>query len=100
MTVENRSKVTWPGFRPAPELLVHVGLRWLDTSGREVEVGARPSRIPTDIQPGERVRVAFAVQPPRRPGPYRLRVTLVQLGGPWFDQHGGPWADAEVTVGP
>jgi hypothetical protein len=98
VTVLNDGDATWPGFRPRAAGLVHVGYRWLDEAGRPIPTPPRLSRIPTDLAPNESVRVPFAVEPPTRPGMHRLHVTLVQEGGPWFDEHGGPSVDAVVEV--
>jgi hypothetical protein len=98
--IVNGSDRSWPGFRPAPAGLLHVGYRWLDEQGTLLDAPARLTRVPVDLRPGESVRVPFALQAPSRGGTYRLRVTLVQLGGAWFDEHGGPAADARVEVRP
>ncbi|OLE61929.1 MAG: hypothetical protein AUI36_11085 [Cyanobacteria bacterium 13_1_40CM_2_61_4] len=98
VTIRNRSDTPWPGLRAAPRGLVHVGYRWVDAVGHTISTMPHLSRIPIDLLPGESARVPFAVRPPNRPGQYRLRVTLVQEGGAWFDESGGPSAEATVEV--
>jgi hypothetical protein len=100
VTVTNGSDLAWPGFRPDPAGLIHLGYRWFDADGHPLSTAPRLTRIPTDVGPGESVRVPFAVQPPERAGRYRLRVTLVQKDGAWFDEHGGPFVDASVEIAP
>jgi hypothetical protein len=100
VTLENQSQHTWPGFRPAPDGLIHLGYRWLDAAGRPLRMSPRLTRVPVDLKPGERVRVPFSIEPPGEPGRYRLRVTVVQKGGAWFDEHGGPTVERDVAVRP
>ena len=96
VTIENRSQETWPGLRPDPNGLVHLGYRWLDAPTETTPL----TRVPVDLPPGQHVRLPFLVRSPGVPGRHPVRVTLVQLGGAWFDEVGGPSAEGEIEVVP
>jgi hypothetical protein len=96
VTIENRSHETWPGFRADPNGLVHIGYRWLDAPAQTTPL----TRVPVDLRPGDHVRLPFLVRAPGQPGRHRVRITLVQLGGAWFDESGGPSVDGVLEVTP
>jgi hypothetical protein len=96
VTVENRSRVPWPGFDPDRRGLVGIAYRW--RQGDVTVPGIVTTRLAHDLGPGESLRVPFSVVAPDRPGKWELVLTLRQHGGPWFDKVGGVGVLLHVTV--
>jgi hypothetical protein len=91
--VRNDGIEVWPctGARA-----VHLSYRWIDADGNVIPVEGRRFNLPTPVEPGATVAVAFApAEPP--PGAARVRLTLVQELVAWFDDVGGPTLDLSVV---
>ena len=76
---------------------VHLSYRWMNEDGAQVAEGPRQV-LPCSLRPKEVAATRLAVKAPRRPGRYRLRITLVQEEVAWFDQQGGHPLDLEFEV--
>jgi hypothetical protein len=71
---------------------------WFREDGsRAVHDGER-TELPRDLEPGETVRLWMTVKAPDVPGPYRLRLTLVQEYHAWFDEMGTLATELVVVV--
>ncbi|UCE86258.1 MAG: hypothetical protein JSU66_00480 [Deltaproteobacteria bacterium] len=95
--VENLGSATWPGVDALPSGLVALRDEWIPERGSEV-VQRGTSRIARDIAPGEAVAVPFTLVLPRRPGRYRLRLSLVQEGVSDPSQSGDARLEVDVTL--
>jgi hypothetical protein len=101
IVVSNPSPVPWPsvGTDIAGTHSVRLGWRWLDAGGRAiVEEGSRAD-LPFDLAPGDAVTIWACLPPPRHPGRYRLRFSMVQDAVAWFDGAGSPALEVDVAVG-
>lgn len=76
--VRNDGAGRWPSLTPAAANRVSLSLAW-----DEHAVGAAGATVilPTDLGPGETIRVAGRVTMPNRLGRFRLRAQVVQEGG-------------------
>jgi hypothetical protein len=81
--VTNASDVPWPGLTTRREGTVAVQARWRDAETGVIVRSGQPTRLATDLGPGEEVRLRVElVFPP--PGEYTLELGLVQIGVGWF----------------
>jgi len=97
--VTNRSASFFTSAAPAP---VYVSYKWLDPASGAFVEERRASRtwLPRTIFPNETVEVTARIVAPSRPGAVRLRVTLVQEGVSWFDDHDPSGAlEGHVEIG-
>ena len=101
IAVSNLSPAPWPsvGTDIAGTRSVRLGWRWLDAESRAiVEEGSRAD-LPFDLAAGDTVTIPGCLAPPRHPGRYRLRFSMVQEGVAWFDGAGSPALEVDVAVG-
>jgi len=64
----------------------HLGYRWLDPTGREVEPDNRQrSPLPRALAAGESATGSMRIVAPATPGRYSLRASVIQEGVAWFD---------------
>ncbi len=101
IAVSNLSPAPWPsvGTDIAGTRSVRLGWYWLDAESRAiVEEGARAD-LPFDLAAGDTVTISGCLPPPRHPGRYRLRFSMVQEGVAWFDGAGSPALEVDVAVG-
>jgi len=97
--VSNRSSSFFTTAAPAP---VYVSYKWLDpqTGAYLDDLRAYRTWLPRTVFPNESVDVIARIIAPARTGTARLRVTLVQEGVSWFDDHdhmGAVEGDVEIT---
>ena len=102
VTLKNTSQSTWPttivGNNAANA--VTLGYHWLPAKGDEAVVfdGVR-TILPQDVAPGQTVTLNnVTIEPPARPGSYRLQVSLVQEAVAWFEKKGASTLTLPVTV--
>lgn len=97
VTIENAGGLAWPHLGEDP---VHLSYHWesSDARGAHLEFEGRRTVLPSDLPPGETVRVLGTVQAPSEPGRYRLRWDLVREHVTWFSEHGNGTADQLVDV--
>lgn len=98
-TPSNRSSSFFTTAAPAP---VYVSYKWLDpqTGAYLDDLRAYRTWLPRTVFPNESVDVIARIIAPARTGTARLRVTLVQEGVSWFDDHdhmGAVEGDVEIT---
>ena len=91
----------WPaGGTPA----VRIGIRWLDAGGRAYEEPGLSVLValPSNVRPGETVRVGPSLQVPRIPGRYTARFDLIQEPAMRFSDANpdSRWAEVAVVVEP
>ncbi|MEK7216967.1 MAG: hypothetical protein AAB289_15380, partial [Chloroflexota bacterium] len=83
---------------------VRLGIRWLDAGGRTYEEPGLNVLValPSNVRPGETVRVGPSLQMPRVPGRYIARFDLIQEPAMRFSDAnpGSPWAEVAVVVEP
>jgi 4-amino-4-deoxy-L-arabinose transferase-like glycosyltransferase len=79
---------------------VAVAYRWLDARGAVVVAEGERTLLPADVPPGGTVELRARVPTPRRPGSYRLVLTLVQESVAWFDQAAGVAAVQPLKILP
>lgn len=92
--VRNSGTQTWPALMPpgADDGLVVLQSQWQTPDGVATGEPVRV-RLPFDVLPGEQVRVHVAHDAPATPGPYRLAIRVVQVGG-------SPFASSQPLVVP
>lgn len=95
ITIRNDSQSSWPTIEPA----VHLSYHWLDPDGHEIVHDGTRTNLPMEVQPGQHVRLDFAIEAPKTPGVYTLDVDLVYEGVGWFGMHGSVPARQSVIVG-
>jgi hypothetical protein len=95
ITIRNDSQSGWPTIEPA----VHLSYHWLAPDGHEVVHDGIRTNLPTEMQPGQQVRLDFGIEGPKTPGVYTLDVDLVYEGVGWFGMHGSATARQSVTIG-
>lgn len=89
VTVENRSRVRWPGLSTLTRGTVALQARWSDAATGALQLESLTSPLARDLGPGERIRVQVGSMVPP-PGDYVLEIGLLQEGVGWFaDQPGG-----------
>ena len=98
--VTNRSASFFTSAAPAP---VYVSYKWLDprTGAYLDDRRAYRTWLPRTVFPNESVDVIARIIVPARTGAARLRVTLVQEGVSWFDDHdqtGAVEGDVEIAA--
>ncbi len=98
--VTNRSGIKWLAFLPGRPITdsVNVSYRWWRNTQMVMEGGR--AKLPADLEPGKKARVALEIIPPKIPGTYTLRVELVKEGVSWFSDAGSCKAEAMVNVVP
>ncbi len=99
VTVRNTSNVTWPSKPDHKDLnAVHLSYHWLDRKGEMVVFDGLRTPFPTDVRPGDAVKLRTTIQAPDRQGRYTLEVTLVQEGVDWFPDRDGEKLTVPVSV--
>lgn len=99
ITVKNISDVTWPSKPNYKNLnAVNLSYHWLDRRGRVVVFDGIRTPLPSDVPPGESVRLKATIQAPEREGRHILEITLVQEGVAWFPDRDGEKLVIPVNV--
>jgi hypothetical protein len=99
--ITNPTTETWSAAGDGTGALsVRLSYRWMDLGGRAVVLDGLRTLLPRDLGPGESVAVDAKVAPPEVPGPYVLRLSLVQEGVAWFDAAGGGASELRIGVLP
>lgn len=99
--ITNPTTETWSAAGDRTGVLsVRLSYRWMDLGGRAVVVDALRTLLPRDLGSGESVVLDTKVAPPDVPGPYVLRLSLVQEGVAWFDAAGGGASELRIEVLP
>ncbi len=99
VTIKNTSDITWPSKPDYKELnAVHLSYHWLDRKGKVVVFDGLRTALPSDVRPGESVKLNATIQAPDRPGSYTLEITLVQEGVDWFPDRDGDKLTISVNV--
>jgi hypothetical protein len=94
--VRNASPETWPtrGARP-----VRLGHHWLRSpDGAMILYEGARTGLPRDLPPGQEVTLEALVEAPEVPGPYLLRLTMVQERTAWFEDCGVAPLDVPISV--
>ena len=76
LTIENRSRHSWPGFDVQTEGLVRLRYRFEDDSGQKVS--SEVASLAADIAPQSTLETRVPVRPPALQGNFRLTLELVQ----------------------
>ena len=83
--VTNTSSRPWPSVSPVETNLVMAKCGWSNPNGKPLRFRATNThRLPTDLQPGKSIEVAFQCSVPPIEGNFRFHVAVVQ-GDEWFD---------------
>ena len=97
--IKNTSDVTWPSKPDYKDLnAVHLSYHWLDRKGKVAVFDGLRTPLPSDLRPGESVKLNATIQAPDRPGSYTLEITLVQEGVDWFPDRDGDKLTIPVNV--
>ena len=99
ITVKNTSDVTWPR---KPDYkgrnAVNLSYHWMDRNGRVVVFEGLRTALPSDVPPGDSVKLKASIEAPGREGRYTLEITLVQEGVAWFPERDGDKLTIPVNV--
>ncbi len=99
ITVKNTSDVTWPSKPDYKGLnAVNLSYHWFDRKGRVVVFDGLRTALPSDVPPGNSVKLKASIQAPGREGRYTLEITLVQEGVAWFPERDGDKLTIPVNV--
>ena len=81
--VHNTGSASWHwGAGASPP--VHVGTRWTDANGVEVETSRLWTPLPAPIRPGRSDVVPVHLLAPKEPGRYAVSVDIVRTGSRWL----------------
>ncbi|MGH2379214.1 MAG: S8 family serine peptidase, partial [Candidatus Limnocylindria bacterium] len=94
VSVRNTGTVTWAATGGNP---VRLSYHWLQAGAVHTWEGLRGA-LPADVPPGAQVSLDLPVLPPLQPGPYTLRLDLVQEGVAWYSDLGAAPLDLEAGV--
>jgi hypothetical protein len=98
VTLQNASRMAWPGQQPTWQYQITVGNRWLKPDGTKVnDVDGRTS-LTQDLAPGNSATLRLQVSAPATAGDYVLELDVVQEGVAWFSDHGSPTFRANIKV--
>ncbi len=92
--LQNLSGETWPVTGSLPVKIAH---RWLDASGREIEVGDL-TPLERRVTPRSWTQAVVEVRAPAQEGAYILELDAVREGLSRFSERGAPTLRLEVTV--
>lgn len=99
VTVTNTGKQTWNSRGDhTGRNVVHLAYRWLDQAGNVVIADGHRTALPYDVSPAQTVVLYAIVEAPAQNGDFVLRLTMLQEGVAWFDDHGGAPLDVPVSV--
>jgi hypothetical protein len=97
VTLRNTGTIEWPraGDRPT-----HLAYHWepLEGTATLTEFEGVRTELPSDVGPGDILRVVASVRAPPYEGSYRLRWDLVQEGITWFSERGVPMPEQQIEV--
>jgi SAM-dependent methyltransferase len=94
--VRNAGDTVWLRETPDGAGAVWIGIQLLDAGGRLVNREFSRVRLVTDVQPGERCRVAVRASLPDTSVSYRLKIDLVAERVCWFEDRGSRAAYVDV----
>jgi len=96
--IRNAGRLTW---RSRGTEAAVVSYHWLDPSaGRVLTWDGARSEIPSDVAPGDGVRMEPWIIAPAEPGSYMLQWDMLQEGIAWFSTFGPSRAQMDVQVLP
>ncbi len=93
--ITNIGSQTWPHQGRGTFSLSY---RWRDSNGQFIAGEGLHIALDRSVAPGQTVTIELPVEPPARPGSYRLAVELVQEGVAWSSELGVPSLDLPVEV--
>jgi hypothetical protein len=83
-----------------PTVGVQLCYHWLDDRGNAIVWDGIRHPFATPVEPGERVEMVVALEPPRPPGRYRLAFDLLDESRFWFAEVGSWPLEVDVEVRP
>jgi hypothetical protein len=83
--VTNTGALTWATGGATP---IRVATHVLDARGAIVQWEGPRTSLSADVPPGATAVISLAIDAPRLPGTYRIRVDLVREGVSWFSSQG------------
>lgn len=98
VTLQNASKIAWPGQQPTWQYQITVADRWLKPDGTKVNDLDGRAALAEDLAPANTATLRLTVTAPASPGDYVLEFDVVQEGVAWFGDHGSPTARFNVRV--
>ena len=98
VSLENASKIRWPGQQPTWQYQITVGNRWFTEDGRKVTDLDGRTALPDDLPPATSATLRLAVTAPATPGEYILELDAIQEGVAWFSDRGSATFRAKVKV--
>ena len=97
VNLENAGSATW---RSRGREGVQIAYHWLDPLGNPIVWDGIRTALPRPVAPGETIELELPVLAPRPPGPYRLRLDLVEEHRFWFAEIGCAPLERPVEVAP
>ena len=79
---------------------VRLGAQLLDAAGKTLSRDYARAPLPGDVPEGAAATVALELTAPNRPGPYVVRLDLVNEGVGWFEAEGSDVVDVAFDVDP
>jgi len=95
MEITNTSSSKWPATGKRP---VQLSYRWYQAEGAVVVANGLRTRLPEDVEPGNRVTVRGLLRAPDIPGSMTLRWDLVQEHVQWFSDANPKCAISSVIL--
>lgn len=89
LTIQNQSKVTWPGMTADREHAVSIRAQWVSAAGIVNPCCSLPMLLGRDLGPGEILHTPFLIYAPSAPGDWTLELGLEQRGSGRFIDTGG-----------
>ena len=98
VTLQNASRIAWPGQQPSWQYQITVGNRWLKPDGTKVnDVDGRTS-LSEELGPGNSATLRLPITAPATAGDYVLELDAIQEGVAWFSDHGSPTFRINIRV--
>lgn len=86
--IENTGNTLWLASRTALKGTVRLGIKIINGAGEVVEEFHGEPPLRHAVAPGERVRLTLEHHAPQTPGPYTLKIDLINQDICWFEQRG------------
>jgi hypothetical protein len=79
-------------------LAVNLSYHWVDANGQTVLFGGLRTPLGRDLAPKKIGDIVMRVEPPSKPGSYRLVLDAVREHVSWFSQRGGETREIPIEV--
>ncbi len=98
LRVTNHGPCTWPFSPVLVRGAIRLGAQLLDESGQVIDQDYGRGDLPAALAVHEAVTIDLELRVPKEPGPYRVRLDMLQEEVCWFSQHGSIPVDLPLIV--